>query len=75
MFVLGCCSEGTDLMLYLYITDLGHFQTEREPNIQEISMMKAGDMKIYSFDRNFSDSEFRLITDLGSLTEGIEMVE
>ncbi len=61
-------------MMYLYITDLGHFQTEREPSIQEISMMKAGQMKIYCFDRGFSDSEFRLIIDVGTMTEGIEVV-
>lgn len=63
------------MLLYLYVTELGHFQTDREPTIQEISMMKSGQMKIFCFNRAFSDSEFELVKDRGPLTEKIEVVE
>jgi len=62
-------------MMYLYVTERGHFQTTREPSIQEISMMKAGSMKIYQFNNEFSGSEFELVVDRGGLHETIEVVE
>lgn len=61
-------------MLYLYVTNRGHFQTTREPSIQEISMMKAGSMKIYCVNIEFNLVEFELVIDQG-LTEKIEVVE
>lgn len=62
-------------MLYLYVTELGHFQTTRDPTIQEISMSKAGQMKIFCFNEGFSGSEFELVTDRGPLTEKVEGIE
>lgn len=61
-------------MLYLYVTDKGFFQTKREPSLQELSMMKAGSLKIFCFDNGFSGSEFELVIDRG-LTEKIEVIE
>lgn len=61
-------------MLYLYVTDKGFFQTKREPSLQELSMMKAGSLKIFCFDTNFMGSEFELVVDRG-LTEKIEVIE
>jgi len=35
--------------MYLYVSDAGVFQTkDRGPNLQELSAMKAGDLKIFS---------------------------
>lgn len=65
---------GDNFMNYLYVTDKGFFQTKREPSLQEISMMKAGSLKIFCFDNGFSGSEFEVVTDRG-ITEKIEVIE
>ncbi|MEK0325155.1 MAG: hypothetical protein QQN63_05570 [Nitrosopumilus sp.] len=61
--------------MFLYVTAKAQFQTEREPSIQEISFMKAGNMKIFQFDENFQGSEFELVTDRGGVHETIERVD
>lgn len=61
--------------MFLYVTDRAQFQTEREPSIQEISMMKAGSMRIFQFDAGFDGSEFELVTDRGGVHETIERVD
>ena len=61
--------------MFLYVTDKAHFQTEREPSIQEISVVKAGGMRIFQFDPGFEGSEFELIVDRGCVHETIERID